>query len=472
MDAVLNWVWQGVVVAAALFLMLRAIEGAHANVRYIVCSLALLIVLTIPALWSLSSTSDVPQYAAQSSVGPVVPVPATPWTSTAAMLGLWFLWASSQGLRVSRALIGLRRARQTCRPFPTDVEPRLRHWMRVRGEQRPARLVVNDGVGRAAVLGCGTPIIAVAPALLERLSADELDYVIIHEWAHVQRRDDLANLLQLGIRVVAGWHPAVWWIDRRLQVEREVACDETAVAVTGSAKSYATCLVKLTDLSAVTPVSLAAPGAVTAGSLRYRVTRIVSERPFSSPIWSRGLGTAVVAALLTLAAGIGSFELFATVMTPQTSAKTMTISAPLEPIPTRRLNMNPVPKAQETRTKSAVAPRRDMPGAPRGLFQTTEISPVEVSSLWPPIVQSHEGGDQQAQVETREAVAADASTVAGDAAIPDAVAPPASDPQADSRSPWVAAADAGVSIGRRSRAAGVATAGVFTRFARRIAGSF
>jgi beta-lactamase regulating signal transducer with metallopeptidase domain len=465
-DAVLNWVWQGIVVATALILMLRAIEGAHANVRYVVCSVALLIVLIIPALWLLSATGDVPQYPAQSTVGPVVSVPATRWTSTAAMLGLWLLWAGAQSLRVSTALISLRRARQACRPFPTDVERRLRHWMRVRSEPRSARLVVSGDIGRAAVLGCGTPIIAVAPALIERLSADELDYVIIHEWAHVQRRDDLVSFLQLAIRIVAGWHPAVWWIDRRLRVEREVACDETAVAIGGSVKSYANCLVKLSDLSAATPVLLAAPGVLTAGSLRYRLTRIVSDRPFSSRIWSRGLGTAAVAALLTLAAGICSFELFATVTTPQAPAQTMTISTPLT-----RFYMSPIPKAEETRTKSAVAPRRDAHDVARAPSQTREILPVEVSSLSPQIAQSDERGDR-IEVETPEAVATDASTVAGDAPMPSAVAPPANVAQAESRSPWVAAGEAGVAIGRGSRTAGVATAGVFTRFARRIAGSF
>ena len=39
--------------------------------------------------------------------------------------------------------------------------------------------------------------------------------------------------------MVAGWHPALWWIERRLHLEREIACDEIAVPLTGSAKAYA-----------------------------------------------------------------------------------------------------------------------------------------------------------------------------------------------------------------------------------------
>ena len=32
------------------------------------------------------------------------------------------------------------------------------------------------------------------------------------------------------MRALAGWHPAVWWLERQLRIEREVACDEIAVA--------------------------------------------------------------------------------------------------------------------------------------------------------------------------------------------------------------------------------------------------
>jgi len=469
-DTVLNWVWQGVVVAAALFLMLRALEGVRANVRYIVCSLALLIVLTIPVLWSLSSTSDESQYTVQSSVGPIVSVPAAPWASATAMLGLWFAWMGVQGFCVSKALIGLRRARRACRPFPTDVEERLRHWVDVGKEQRRACLMVSDRVGRAAVLGCGTPIIAVAPALIERLSADELDSVIIHEWAHVQRRDDLATLLQLAIHVVAGWHPAVWWIERRLQIEREVACDEMAVAIAGSAKLYANCLVKLTDLPTITGLSLAAPGVMMTRGLRYRITKIVSSGQFSSPLRSRSLGTAVVVGLLTVATVVASFELFGSV-TQQTPTKTL-IAAPLEPIPSRRLSMSAIPQAQTTKLKIAGAPRRLVQGASKVASGTGAISPIEASSLSPSEAPSYERPDRQIPVVSPDTVAADASTPAGDAATSGAVAQSGDNAPADPRSPWSAAGDAGTAIGRGSKAAGVATAGVFTRFARRVAGSF
>ena len=95
------------------------------------------------------------------------------------------------------------------------------------------------------MIGLGPALIAVSPEALERLTDDELDQVVLHEWAHVQRRDDYARLIQLAIRSVAGLHPAVWWIGRRLEIEREIACDDYAVNVTGGARRLAVSLTKL-----------------------------------------------------------------------------------------------------------------------------------------------------------------------------------------------------------------------------------
>ena len=164
------------------------------------------------------------------------------------MMVAWTAWAGVYTVRFVWAMVALRRARARSRAFPTHVESLLSHWRHVRDEGRRPSLVLSDAVTTAAVLGCGAPVIAVAPSLVTTLDADELDRVLIHEWAHVQRRDDLVNILQVFVRVVVGWHPAAWWIDRRLHVEREIACDEMTIEVTGSAKSYAACLVKLAGL--------------------------------------------------------------------------------------------------------------------------------------------------------------------------------------------------------------------------------
>ena len=473
MEAVLNWLWQGAIAAAVLLVLLRILARARANVRYIVCAVGLLTVLAIPAASWLLAMSATQQTSAPPIV-PLVEVPDSPWTSAMTLMALWLMWAGARSLRLFGALVSVRRARRRSRAFPTEVEHRLRHWMGVQGGRR-ARLALSGDVGSAAVLGCGAPLIAVSPELVERLSADELDSVVIHEWAHVQRRDDLVNVLLLGVGVIAGWHPAVWLIDRRLRAERELACDETAVAVTGSAKSYATCLVKLADLSATRRTLPAAPAILTPGDLRSRVTRLVSSRAFASAARSRGLAIAGVAVLVVLSAGVARLALFTSVVRSTVGAVSMSES--VAPTSTRdaRTVATPTPPPPPSR-RSVTIPVPAVVALPSAAPTAASAAVAEdVTIAAAPVAAAEEPGAARTQSPGRDPEPADARTVAFEP-TPAAAAPASGDQRSgettDLRTPWTAAAEAGTAIGQGSKTAGVATAGFFSRFARRVAGSF
>ncbi len=81
------------------------------------------------------------------------------------------------------------------------------------------------------------------------LPPEELNIILLHEFAHLRRWDDWTNLLQKVVRAIFLFHPAVWWIDGRLALEREMACDDEVVAGTGNPRGYAKCLVSLLEKS-------------------------------------------------------------------------------------------------------------------------------------------------------------------------------------------------------------------------------
>src|SRR5262245_48975015 len=111
MDAILNWLWQGVVVAAAWFVMLLALERARANVRYIVCWAASLLVLALPAIPSVQS-SDMPGAGLPATqADAIVSLPDAWWTSAIVMLAAWALWAGVHLTRFVSAIVAVRRAR-------------------------------------------------------------------------------------------------------------------------------------------------------------------------------------------------------------------------------------------------------------------------------------------------------------------------------------------------------------------------
>jgi beta-lactamase regulating signal transducer with metallopeptidase domain len=460
MHAVLNWLWQGCVVAVALAAMLGLLDRARANVRYLVCWAAQLFVLALPLLAFLEPAAGHRSALLRVPVGAVVSIPDVWWASGVAMIAAWLVWVAIGAVHFGSAMLAVRRARAHSQPFPAHVESALVHWRQVRDYGRRSRLVVSDAVGAAAVLGSGAPVIAVAPSLVARLEADELDRVIVHEWAHIQRRDDIVNLLQVAIRTVAGWHPAVWWIDRRLHAEREVACDETTVAITGAPKSYAACLVKLAELRDATVSPLAAPAVVAAWGLRARVTRIVTMKTFLAP--RRSFGFAAVVAM-TLAV--------VTVVAAQTRlVKPAGLDFPFDSLRATMFRFEGlapvVPPAitSETSTNTRASVSRATPSVVQQEPLATDGTGNPVLSE-PREFEPQEPGSPSTAVESIEPHDAVEASVD----VPPSPVAAAGEPE---RSPWAAAADGGKSIGKKSKDAGLATAGVFSRFARRVAGSF
>jgi hypothetical protein len=298
-----------------------------------------------------------------------------------------------------------------------------------------------------------------------------LDRVLIHEWAHVQRRDDLVNILQIVMRIVAGFHPAVWWIERRLHVEREIACDEMAVAVTGSPKSYAACLVKLASVRGAEPTALAGPAVLTTSGLRVRVTRIVSRQAFIAPFSAGCIAMAIVLALCVVSAGVGGLRLvdvtaqvlpFESIRIVDARFSSMAPAAippaASQHVGTPRSRRQPDASAQSARRPITEGRAPDPYATPEPEATITPAAPIAVDSREP--YATDEPGAETA------VVPAPSTAMDGAAAtIPDV-------PLEAARSLWTETADRGTAIGQKSKDAGVATAGVFTRFARRVARSF
>jgi hypothetical protein len=69
-----------------------------------------------------------------------------------------------------------------------------------------------------------------------------LEAILAHELAHVRRHDFVVNLLQALVETLFFYHPAVWWLSRRVRLVREMCCDEMAAGATGERVVYATAL--------------------------------------------------------------------------------------------------------------------------------------------------------------------------------------------------------------------------------------
>ena len=105
------------------------------------------------------------------------------------------------------------------------------------GVRRPVRLLRSLDHSMPMAFGIRTPTILI-PAIADTWSDDRRRAVLLHELAHIDRRDCLTQLLAEATCIAYWMHPAVWLVAERLKVEREVACDDRVLTVGTAAGDY------------------------------------------------------------------------------------------------------------------------------------------------------------------------------------------------------------------------------------------
>jgi beta-lactamase regulating signal transducer with metallopeptidase domain len=114
---------------------------------------------------------------------------------------------------------------------------------------RKVSVLVSQRLEVPTAIGFYKPAIILPKWLLESTPAEELKYILLHELAHLRRRDDWTNLAQKILKALLFFLPSVWWIERRLSLDREMACDDAVLAHSGSPRGYAECLARVAERS-------------------------------------------------------------------------------------------------------------------------------------------------------------------------------------------------------------------------------
>jgi bla regulator protein BlaR1 len=113
---------------------------------------------------------------------------------------------------------------------------------------RPAQLLLSNEIASPMAVGFLHPAVILPESLPGDLAQPEMEHVLLHEVAHIARKDDWTNLLARLLGAALALHPVAWWILRQIEREREIACDDWVVARTGSARPYARSLARMSEL--------------------------------------------------------------------------------------------------------------------------------------------------------------------------------------------------------------------------------
>jgi beta-lactamase regulating signal transducer with metallopeptidase domain len=246
-------VWQGILLAALVGLGLRLVPKASAAVRFAIWFGVFVVVAALPviALWPHAASA-----AATDGRGPWLTVDAR-WC-----LGVAAVWAVASLVRAGTLVAAALRVRalwKRATPVelvalpPTHLDEAAMNGARKDGGaiRRRAEICTSDEVDRPTVIGFFAPKILIPSWLLEKLTAAELEQIVLHEAGHLGRADDWMNLLQKIALVIFPLNPALAWVERRLCFERELAVDERVLRAfegrAGAAKAYAACLATLAE---------------------------------------------------------------------------------------------------------------------------------------------------------------------------------------------------------------------------------
>jgi hypothetical protein len=165
------------------------------------------------------------------------------------------------------------------------------------GVKAPVALIETEGVKSPALYGLFQPRLLLPPGLVSRFGSGELRHIFLHELAHVRRRDMALQWVVTWLQIIHWFNPILWLGFRRMAADREVACDELALAVAGEAqrRDYGRTIVKLLESFAE---SSSLPGLVGILEDKSQIVRRISMiAAFQKhPRWSAA-GTVALAGL-------------------------------------------------------------------------------------------------------------------------------------------------------------------------------
>jgi GWxTD domain-containing protein len=299
-DTALGWtlvhfLWQGTAGAVVLSLVLAVTRSPR--VRYAAGCL----MLAMMALATLVTYGILRQPGMARELGPLTlalgagdglaraVAGAEPISWVAWLPLFWLVGVAVLSARLILAALGVRRLTHR---GATEIPDTWRHLRERLGIERAVTFLASPFVTGPAQAGFLKPVILLPASLLTQLPAAQLEAIVAHELAHVQRHDYLVNLLQTVMETLLFYHPAVWWISHVVRVEREHCCDLAAAEATGNTRQYAEALLAVELLAGG---RIAFTNAATGGDLRQRIARLLgkADRPVNI-----GLPAILLAALL------------------------------------------------------------------------------------------------------------------------------------------------------------------------------
>jgi beta-lactamase regulating signal transducer with metallopeptidase domain len=303
--ALVHFVWEGAALAALLSVTMAMCRSARTRYALAVGTLVLMVgapVATFIAARNAEATVPAPAAAqqilpAQKAASPQPALLSTLTTQKVSpdllllLVEVWMAGVLFLSLRNLGGLVLIERLRRKeSKPVGEALLKKCMELQRRLGLDRVIRYCECHRLEAPAVIGWFRPVVLLPVTALTGLSEDQLAAVIAHELSHIQRLDCFVNAFQVGVETLLFYHPAVWWVSKRIRAERENCCDDAAIQISGDALQYARALTALAERRVAPSLAMA----VNRSPLEARVLRLLGMEKVGSGIRTAGLAVSVL----------------------------------------------------------------------------------------------------------------------------------------------------------------------------------
>ena len=316
-SALVHSLWQDTVVGLLLWGALVVLRHSSANARYVVSCAALALMAALPIATTIvfaergvtgGSSTQAIIIAAPSVDDTLRPAPAQPgdearslgWLASLKpwMLPIWLAGVMACSLRLVMAGLHTVALRRRSDPEYGPIAATVATLAARIGVGRSVSVRISMMTDSPATLGFLRPVILLPPAVALGVTPQQLEALLAHELAHIRRHDYLVNVLQMLAETLFFYHPAVWWVSRRIRIERELCCDDIAVNACGDAVGYAQALTRVARLQFARPgMTVGATG----GAFLQRIHRLLgvasTTKPVS-PLWIAAASVVLIVAVM------------------------------------------------------------------------------------------------------------------------------------------------------------------------------
>ena len=168
---------------------------------------------------------------------------------------IWLCGSLWRSVSVLRSFIHTRQMIASSKVLPLEHE--LQNSM---SKDSKIKLYVSNSISSPLVTGLISPRIILPENIINKLNHDQLMPILLHEHAHIQRNDIVFGLFQELIAIIFWWSPVIRMLNRKIHVERELACDLRAAKQLTNRKQYAQSLIDCAKLMVTQHRSILAMG--------------------------------------------------------------------------------------------------------------------------------------------------------------------------------------------------------------------